>query len=78
MQLKVMKLSQVTQYVGLSRPTIYRKISDGTFPKPVRISTGRVGWFVDDVDVWLATLTKGQIPQSTEEIVHACEVSNEN
>jgi prophage regulatory protein len=45
--------------LGLSRSTIYDKINpkspryDPTFPKPIRLGGGAVGWLVHEVDEWL-------------------------
>ena len=49
----ILRLRSVLQRTGLTRPTLYRKIADGTFPRQVRISTNGVGWREDEVDVWL-------------------------
>lgn len=45
--------------VGLSRSTIYDKINpkspryDATFPKPIRLGGGAVGWLEHEVTEWL-------------------------
>ena len=38
---------------GLSRSTIYEKIKDGTFPKPVKLGPRAGGWFDSEIDAWL-------------------------
>lgn len=44
----------------LSRSTIYDKINpkspryDATFPKPIRLGGGAVGWLTHEIDAWLA------------------------
>lgn len=46
--------AEVRQRVKLSRPTIYRKMKAGTFPKSVPISAGLVAWYESDLDRWVS------------------------
>ena len=39
---------------GLSRSAIYAAMTDGTFPKPIRIGTRGVRWFEHEVLDWIA------------------------
>lgn len=48
----ILRIRTVLQRTGLTRPTLYRKIADGTFPRQIRISTNCVGWRENEVDVW--------------------------
>ncbi|HHH46710.1 MAG TPA: AlpA family phage regulatory protein, partial [Thiotrichales bacterium] len=45
---------QVAERVGLSRPTIYRKIRLGEFPKPIRVSDYRVGFLEEEIEAWIS------------------------
>ncbi len=53
---------QLETLIGLSRSTIYAKITpfsgsyDPEFPKPRRIGARAVRWSLNEVNVWLATL----------------------
>ncbi|MCB1943977.1 MAG: AlpA family transcriptional regulator, partial [Candidatus Accumulibacter sp.] len=40
---------------GLSRSTIYLRIADGSFPRPVSLGPRAVGWLESEVDDWLAS-----------------------
>lgn len=57
----VLRLKKLTQKTGLSRSSIYYKLSptskyyDESFPKPIRLGASSVGWLEADVDVWLAS-----------------------
>lgn len=42
----------VVERTSLSRSTIERMVSAGTFPKPVAISPGRLAFTADAVDAW--------------------------
>jgi prophage regulatory protein len=46
----------VTKATGLGRSTVYRKIAEGTFPAPLKLSPGCVRWDEDDLAAWKATL----------------------
>jgi prophage regulatory protein len=54
--MQLMKLTDVTKATGLGRSTIYRKIAEGGFPAPLRLSAGCVRWDGDDLAAWKASL----------------------
>lgn len=49
----ILRLPTVKTRTGLSRSTIYLRISDGTFPKPVSLGARAVGWLESDVERWI-------------------------
>ncbi|WP_035546148.1 AlpA family transcriptional regulator [Burkholderia sp. 9120] len=51
--LAILRRKQVEREVGLSRSTIYQRIKDGTFPRPVRLGVRAVGWRTGDIDDFL-------------------------
>ena len=48
----------LTQYLPFSATTLWRKIKQGDFPAPVKLSPGITAWRLTDVTDWLAA--KGQ------------------
>lgn len=50
----ILRRKQVEARTGLARSTIYKKISEGDFPRPIRLGCKSVGWLEADVDAWLA------------------------
>ncbi len=50
----LMPLRAVTQFTSLSRATVYRRIKDGPFPKPIKIGINRIAWRQEDLTAWLA------------------------
>ena len=52
---RALKLKEVVGLVSLSSATIYRMISSGEFPRPVRIGVRATGWRSDEVEEWLAS-----------------------
>ena len=49
----ILRLPNVKARTGLSRSTIYLRISEGRFPKPVSLGGRAVGWIESEVDNWL-------------------------
>jgi prophage regulatory protein len=51
----VLRMPQVVRRTGLSAPTIYRRMAEGTFP-PSRMKIGERarGWVEAEIDDWLA------------------------
>ena len=48
----LLRRPEVEQRTGLKRSTIYLRMSQGTFPKPV--SLGRaVAWVEDEIEEWI-------------------------
>lgn len=56
----ILRLSAVKARTGLSRSTIYLRISEGTFPKQVSLGTRAVGFVESEIEEWLSR----QIEQS--------------
>ncbi len=54
MAITILRLPAVKARTGLSRSTIYLRIAEGTFPKPVSLGARAVGWLEADIDYWLA------------------------
>jgi len=49
----ILRLPTVKARTGLSRSTIYLRISEGCFPKPVSLGSRAVGWIEDEIDEWV-------------------------
>ena len=56
--LRLLRLKEVKMRVGLGRSTIYRWISEGNFPKPVRLGCRSVGWLESAIDTWIVSRSK--------------------
>jgi prophage regulatory protein len=49
----ILRLPTVKARTGLSRSTIYLRIAEGSFPRPVSLGARAVGWVEDEVNEWL-------------------------
>ena len=56
----ILRLPAVKTRTGLSRSTIYLRVAEGRFPKPISLGARAVGWVDAEVEAWLA----GQIELS--------------
>ena len=50
----ILRLPAVKTRTGLSRSTIYLRVSQGTFPRPVHLGGRAVGWVESEIQSWLA------------------------
>ncbi|MBR0749115.1 AlpA family phage regulatory protein [Bradyrhizobium japonicum] len=53
---QILRPREVIKLTGLSRTTLWRGVSAGTFPRPVRLTSGTIGWCQADVAEWQAKL----------------------
>ncbi len=49
----ILRLPSVKSRTGLSRSTIYLRIAEGTFPRPVSLGGRAVGWIEAEIQDWL-------------------------
>jgi prophage regulatory protein len=53
LQHKLLRLPQVKIITGLSKSTIYARISEGTFPKQIPLGPRLVVWVEADIQKWI-------------------------
>jgi prophage regulatory protein len=57
--LKILRLKQVVERIGLGRSTIYDRMDtqsprhDATFPKPIKLGASAIGWIDSEITVWI-------------------------
>lgn len=49
----ILRRGQVEREVGLKRSTIYQRMREGTFPRPIRLGERAVGWRASDIERFL-------------------------
>ncbi len=63
----VLRLPAVKVHTGLSRSTIYLRVSQGTFPAPISLGGRAVGWIEAEVNAWLtAQIEKRRNPAAAD------------
>lgn len=53
MSYKILRLPAVKEFTGLSRSTIYLRMVNNEFPRPISLGGRSVGWLEEDVNEWL-------------------------
>lgn len=56
---RFLRRTQVEDMTGLARATIYRKMNEGAFPRPVHLSKSSVRWIEADILAWMDRLPGG-------------------
>ena len=54
----LLRLPSVKARTGLSRSSLYARISQGTFPRPINLGARAVGWIESEVEEWLTQRIK--------------------
>ena len=55
---RLLTIKQIAAQTGISRSTIYRRIQEGEFPKPVRIGPRATRWPESEIKIWLDELKR--------------------
>lgn len=56
----ILRLPAVTAQIGLSRSTLYTRVSQGLWPKPVSLGARAVGWPSDEVAAVISAHVAGE------------------
>ena len=51
--MKVLKIKQVAAEINVSVPQVYKLVSLGRFPKPIKLGERGSGWLITEIDSWL-------------------------
>jgi len=49
----ILRIEQVEAKSGYKRPTIYKKIKAGEFPRQISLGARAVGWLESEIDDWI-------------------------
>ena len=63
--IRIVRLPAVQARTGLGRSTIYVRLAEGSFPRPVQLGACAVGWIEEEVDEWIRkqiALSRGEAP----------------
>jgi len=51
--MRVMRLKEVSEIVGLGRSSIYKQMTAGTFPRQASLFGSSVGWSSKEIEAWV-------------------------
>ncbi len=58
-QRTIQTTDEVLKRIQVSRPTLYRLLSSGLFPRPFKIGFRKNGWLKGDIDAWIDSRAEG-------------------
>ena len=61
----ILRLPTVKARTGLSRSSIYQRVTDGSFPRPISLGARAVGWVESEIEGWISqkiTESRGSRP----------------
>jgi prophage regulatory protein len=58
---RLLRLPDVKSATGLSKSTIYARMSEGNFPKQISIGPRLVVWLESDIQQWINDLAKSSL-----------------
>lgn len=59
MKAAYIRINQLIQTLPISKASIWRKVKQGTFPAPVKLSVGITAWRTADIEIWLNQCDRG-------------------
>jgi len=58
---RMLDIREVSRMVLYSRSSIYQMMSEDRFPKRVQLGPRRVGWWLSEIQAWIADKTAGGV-----------------
>ena len=50
---RILKVKQVAEEINVSVPQVYKLVSLGRFPKPIKLGERGSGWLTSEIEAWL-------------------------
>ena len=50
---RLLRINEVAMLVGLEKPTIYKRLAAGDFPRPVKVTPGAARWPYGELLDWI-------------------------
>lgn len=61
MNLKLIRIEEVSAITTLAKSTIWLKVAQRRFPAPLKISSNVSVWKLEDIQVWIDSLTTSTV-----------------
>jgi len=59
----LLTIEEVGARVRLSKPTIYKEIRFGRFPRQLRLCANKVAWIEREIDEWVAARAEARVEE---------------
>jgi prophage regulatory protein len=61
---RILRCPEVLLRTGLGKSTLYRRVAQGQFPKPIPLGSAHsVGWVAEEVDRWIDAQIRAARPE---------------
>ena len=50
---RLIRLDEVKRRTGFQKSSIYNRVAEGTFPRPVNLGARAVAWVEDEIQEWI-------------------------
>ena len=60
MKQTLLRFPDVINRTGLKRSSIYTRLKEGTFPKPIKIGERAIAWIESEIDQWITDRIDGR------------------
>jgi prophage regulatory protein len=57
----LLTVEEVAALTRLSKPTIYRLVKQGQFPRQLRLCANKVAWLQSEVSAWIAVRAEARV-----------------
>lgn len=54
MNYQIFRIKTVCDITGLPKSTVYAKMLNGEFPRPIKLGRRAVGWKSDELQAWIS------------------------
>jgi len=75
---RILRLPEVKARTGMSRSTIYLRIADRLFSRPISLGPRMVGWIESEVDALIAARIRGASDDELRAVVVKLEAARKN
>lgn len=65
--MKLLRTSNVVEWLGVSRSTLWRWTRGGLFPAPIAIGPNAIAWREDEISAWLDARPRRHRPDASAE-----------
>jgi prophage regulatory protein len=59
--MNLLTINEVVERTRLSKPTIYKLINKGCFPKQIHLSDNKVAWLEEEITAWINTRAQARV-----------------
>ena len=73
--LKILRVKQIKAQTGLPNSTVYYHISEGLFPRPIKLGERMSGWLESEVNAIMAARIAGKSEAEIKTLVQSLENS---